>query len=455
MKFRHSLLARYLLIIMAALLLWPFVFPAATILYFSPEFFGTIGKDNREEQHAYGRTSDVEKMWHNEAESLNGSTGADIDGKLHALKERYPEASLFWVDGGGRTRLALPERPELPAEWTAADSITFMKKSIDGDPFTVVAFVGQDPQQGFMVIQLSRELFRMKQESLNTSYFAVIIGLTFLLFIFVSWLFFYRIRKRLVRLQQAMTSTDSKGIPLPLTISRQDEIGQLELAFNRMISELLASRIREEEEGALRRQLIANLSHDLRTPLTMIRGHAYSLEQEALTDKGKSSVAMIADKTDYLGRLIENLLSYTLLSAGKYPLDRKPTDVFRLIRTSAAAWYPIFEKEGLEVDVDLPEEEELLWSVDPAWFTRILDNVFQNVVRHARSGGYIGIRSESADEGTAIVIADKGPGMNARSDGKGAGIGLTIVSMMVKDMQLKWEIVSTPEGTSVKLSRKP
>jgi signal transduction histidine kinase len=252
-----------------------------------------------------------------------------------------------------------------------------------------------------------------------------------------------------------MTSTDSKGIPLPLTISRQDEIGQLELAFNRMISELLASRIREEEEGSLRRQLIANLSHDLRTPLTMIRGHAYSLEQEALTDKGKSSVAMIADKTDYLGRLIENLLSYTLLSAGKYPLDRKPTDVFRLIRTSAAAWYPIFEKEGLEVDVDLPEEEELLWSVDPAWFTRILDNVFQNVVRHARSGRYIGIRSESADEGTAIVITDKGPGMNARSDGKGAGIGLTIVSMMVKDMQLKWEIVSTPQGTSVKLSRKP
>ncbi|WP_409343544.1 histidine kinase dimerization/phospho-acceptor domain-containing protein [Paenibacillus sp. MBLB4367] len=450
MKFRHSLLARYLLIILSALLLWPFVFPVATILYYSPELAAALGKQDREE-NSYGSASDVEKLWHREAEGLKDAPSAAIDEKLRALKERYPEASLFWVDGSGRTRLALPEQPELPAQWTAADSIAFMKKGYGGDPFTVVAFIGQDPRQGFMAVRLPRELFKGQRAEFNSMYFVSIVGAMFVLFIFVSWLFFYRIRKRLVRLQEAMTSTDDTGIPLPLAVSKKDEIGQLEGAFNRMVSELLSSRTREAEEEKLRKQLIANLSHDLRTPLTMIRGHAYSLGQEPISDKGKASVALIADKTDYLGQLIENLLSYTLLSAGKYPLDRKQTDVFRLIRASAAGWYPVFEKEGFEVDVDLPEEGELLWSVDPAWFTRILDNLFQNVVRHARTGRYIGIRTEAKEGRTAIVIADKGPGMHAVSEGKGAGIGLTIVSMMVKDMQLQWEIVNAPEGVAITL----
>src|SRR5690606_31635953 len=150
---------------------------------------------------------------------------------------------------------------------------------------------------------------------------------------------------------------------------------QLGQAFNHMIDDLESSRKREQEEEALRKQLIANISHDLRTPLTTIRGHAYTLQKENLSTKGKESLLLIENKVDMLSMLLDNLLSFSLLSAGKYPIERSKTDVTRVLRTSVASWYPIFEKEGFEVNIQLLEKAAY-WDIDPHWFTSILDNLF-------------------------------------------------------------------------------
>lgn len=447
MKLRRSLLVRYLTIVILALLMWPLMIPIATIAYNVPIWLW----EREEDRSMYTSSRELERMWHREAKSLSGSSADAVDDKLNSLKNRYREASMFWVDGDGAMKLALPERTDLPAIWQASESIQFMKTSIGGDPFTVVAFIGGDPKQGFMVFQVPRRLIFNEAEQLNYNVVFALILLMFTLFIVFSWLFFYRIRRRLVRLQKAMDQPDDSGIPSTLEVRRQDEIGQLEQAFNRMIGALKSSRERELEEEHLRKQLIANLSHDLRTPLTTIRGHAHSLRQEPLTDKGLASLVLIESKTEYMGHLMENLLSYTLLSAGKYPLRLQAIDIVRALRSTAAAWYPVFEKEGLEVDVQLPDHA-VYGTVDPSWWTRMIDNLLQNVVRHAKAGRYVSIRlEETGDKQNVLVIEDKGPGMKAHSEEQGAGIGLTIVSMMVKEMGLGWDIDSTPEGTKVKL----
>lgn len=442
-KFRNSLLARYVFIILIALCIWPLVFPVGSLIYymqsqlFFPEEFNIYDSRN------------LEKAWHQEANDLDKAAADAVDAKLRALKEQYPRASMFWVDASGRLQLKLGVTVAIPEQWTMADSMQFMKSSYGGDPFTVVAFIGQDPKQGFMVVQIPRHM--MESEVIypsNERFLTVFMLSVFSFFLFTSWLFFARIRKRLLRFQIAMTETDESGIPQPITVKRVDEIGQLGLAFNHMIDQLNSARRREQEEEALRKQLIANLSHDLRTPLTTIRGHAYSLRKEALTPKGKQSLDLIESKVDNVAQLIENLMSYTLLSAGKYPLRNARTDVLRLCRTSVASWYPVFEKEGFDVDVRLPEAA-LYWNVDPQWFTRILDNLFQNIVRHANSGKYVCVRTEERHGTTAVVIADKGPGIHAESDNKGAGIGLTIVALMIKDMILKQDIVSSRDGTAI------
>ena len=155
-----------------------------------------------------------------------------------------------------------------------------------------------------------------------------------------------------------------------------------------MVKELKESQQREREEEELRKQFISTISHDLRTPLTVIRQHVHTVRNNPASPQGQVSLSVIEHKLDDISNLMDNLLSYTLLSAGKYPL--RPIDIVEEVRNRVAQWYPVFEAKEFDVVVELPDET-LLWDVDPLWFNRILDNVFQNVVRHAGAGRYIGI----------------------------------------------------------------
>jgi signal transduction histidine kinase len=80
--------------------------------------------------------------------------------------------------------------------------------------------------------------------------------------------------------------------------------------------------------------------------------------------------------------------------------------------------------------------------------------LFQNIIRHAKSGQYIGVYSETTEQFDAIVITDRGKGMKNESDEKGAGIGLSIVDLMIKNMQLNWEVETNQSGTTIKIIRK-
>ncbi|WP_040951991.1 HAMP domain-containing sensor histidine kinase [Gorillibacterium massiliense] len=446
-KWRNSLLLRYLLIIVIAIMILPLLLLASFNLSNIVDW--VIHRDGHGNE-AYRSRSALISSWHDTAGELNNADSETIDEKLRSLKAEMPESTIFWVNGDGKTMLELPVQPDLPEYWTSNDAIVFMKKSYGADPFTVVAFIGNKPEQGFMVLQLPAALFAVKAS--NNTYNYVILLVLFVLFLVMSWSFIYRLRKRLIRLQRAMGELDVKGIPIPVAVKKEDEIGQLEIAFNGMIGELSTARQREEQEEALRKQLIANLSHDLRTPLTIIRSHAYSLAKEPLSKKGQESVTLIEVKSDDLNRLIDNLLSYNLVAAGKYLLERKETDMVRFIRTTVAEWFPALEAEGFEVEVDLPEHA-VYWQVDPHWMSRILGNLLQNALRHAKSGRYVGvILEETGERRSRIVIEDKGPGMEESSEEKGAGIGLDIVALMSRELGLEYTLSSHAGGTRVCLT---
>lgn len=282
-----------------------------------------------------------------------------------------------------------------------------------------------------------------------------VFGIVFIifLFIFVSFLFFRSIRKRLLHLQEAMEIRDVDGLPIEIAVKKKDEIGQLEKTFNQMVCELRESKQREQQEEQLRRELIANLSHDLRTPLTKVRAQTYSIAKESLSEDGQKAIKSLEASVVNIDRLMENLMSYTLLMASKYKFESQEMDVIRYIRESLALWYPVFEKEGFEVEVHLVPFEQNKWEVDPIWLGSIVDNLLQNVLRHAKKGGYICVTTESTNLYDAIVILDRGNGMKNASNEAGAGIGLSIVDMMVKGMKLDWDIESGEKGTTIKIKK--
>ncbi|WP_379128108.1 sensor histidine kinase [Paenibacillus sp. sgz500958] len=468
-RFRQSLLSRYLLIIMIALIFLPIIIPISFGLY---NELGVLVEDKplsglSEEAGLYASGLRLEKMWHAEALHLKDALPAEVDARLEELSRTYTRSMMFWVDGEGETQTAIGPvatsvsadaadredsiNPDLiPAHWTAAQAISFMKEGSNGDPFTIVAFIGDKAEagQGFMVMQLPRIWMNKGRSPLYMNSYGWVLIFIVLLFAAVSWLFFEKIRRRLLRLQRAMTTGGQEGFPDLIPKGKPDEIGMLEEAFNTMVTELKDSRRRELEEEGLRKRLISDLSHDLRTPLTVVRSHVYTLGTESLSEEGRQSLRLMDERIADLSVLIDNLLSYNLLTSGRVILKPERKDVLRLMRESAAAWYPLWEKEGFEVDIDL-EGEPLYWEVDEIWFRRVLDNLYQNIMRHASSGRYVGLFTEIRGGSRVIIISDHGQGLQSTTGAKGAGLGLSIVDLLLGRMKLMWNADSSSSGTSI------
>lgn len=291
--------------------------------------------------------------------------------------------------------------------------------------------------------------------TLNLFYITVLLfSFIMVAFVVLSWLFFLKLRKRLTYLQEFMSfSAANHSFPKPISVQsdRMDEIDQLGSSFNWMIQQLEDSRKRENEEESLRHRLIASLSHDLRTPLTILRGHVTRLNKESITLEGQNSITEMNHTITRVGELMDDLLSYTLLTSGKHPFHPTSTDIGRLVRASVAAWYPAFEEQAIRIDVDLPAEKTFYWKVDPKWMTRVLDNLFQNILRHAAEGEYANIVVDIENE--QIIIEDRGPGMNNSSYERGEGIGLSASKYMLKKMKLKAVFTSNKNGTRIAIGR--
>jgi len=446
MKFFRSLLAKYMLIIFLAISI-------VQLSYFAiAAFMFGIGKTDFSSEVLM--ESEVEEKWLEEAKSIKNFTEETIAQHFKDWQGQYPKSSMFWVSEDGTLLTTLNVTEQLPLKWTPAFTTKFIKDHYGEDPFTVIAFLGQDESNGFIVFEIPREVFNPPLRNVYEQYGnLLIVGVIviILFFIAISFLFFRGIRKRLLHLQEAMEIRDVDGLPIATKVKKKDEIGYLEHSFNRMVCELRESKNREQKEEQLRRELIANLSHDLRTPLTKIRAQAYSISKEALSEDGKQAIKAMETSIVNIDALIENLMSYTLLTASKYKFEPKDINVIRFVREQLTTWYPVFEKEGFEIDIELHPFEKNEWQVDSIWLGRIFDNLFQNILRHGNSGKYIGVETESTEHYDAFIIKDHGKGMKNESDAKGAGIGLSIVDIMVKGMDLDWDIESSESGTKIKI----
>lgn len=442
MKIRDSLLIRFMLIVLVAII-WPILIP----LYFSSDIY------LNNEKYKYLDTRKIEKEWQRLAVKLNHATATQINAELHKIKNQYSNANLFWVNSKGQTELILSKYQNIPNLWTFQESMKFIQNKESKDLYTIFSPVGGDPKQGYIVFMIPRSLTDGDLGSHSNIVFIMFMLMAFLSFLFFIGWFFYRLRKRLVQLEASMTKNTTNGIPHVMKVKKMDEIGRLEHGFNQMIQMIKSKQKQKENEEALRKELIASISHDLRTPLTIIQGHTYALQQGQLSINEQKSLQVIENKIDNISQLLDNLLAYTLLSAGKYPIHLQETDITKTIRTSLAQWYPIFEKHDFLIKIELLDTK-VIWAIDPLWFTRILDNLFQNVIRHAKSGRYIFVRLETEEDKAIILVEDKGPGIDHQSDEKGAGIGLSIISLMLEKMGLTWKIESSTTGTRIFIQQK-
>jgi signal transduction histidine kinase len=223
-------------------------------------------------------------------------------------------------------------------------------------------------------------------------------------------------------------------------VRSQDELGELAAAFNQMSADLA-------QANALRRQMTADIAHDLRTPLTVITGYLESLRDGVLKPSPGRFDAMYSE-AQHLQRLVEDLRTLSLADAGELPLNRQPTSPRALLQELAAAYEHRAARAGVTLQIRANHSMPPI-HVDPDRMKQVLNNLLSNALRYTPSGGQIALIATQRDGQVRLSVQDSGAGIApqalphiferfyqgdpARSEQGGAsGLGLAIARSIVK-----------------------
>ncbi len=185
-------------------------------------------------------------------------------------------------------------------------------------------------------------------------------------------------------------------------VTTRDELGNLANSFNQMSADL--ARINQS-----RRQMTADIAHDLRTPLSVILGYTEALNDGKLT--GSSDMyAVMHKEAQHLQRLIEDLRTLSLADAGELPLFREDTDPAALLTRIAAAHQVQAQEQGLSLLVDVPDGLPQA-SMDPDRMAQVLGNLVSNALRYTPVGGTITLAAAANEKTLTMTVTDTGSGI--------------------------------------------
>ncbi|MDP9240425.1 MAG: ATP-binding protein [Actinomycetota bacterium] len=223
-----------------------------------------------------------------------------------------------------------------------------------------------------------------------------------------------------------------------VTATSRDEVGELARAFNRMATELAAV-------DRQRRDLVANASHELRTPITALQALLENLV-DGVEQADPHTLRVALAQTERLGQLVGQLLDLSLLESGGAQVDPQPVVLREFVEQA------MHEVELAGRDVRLTADvspADLAVTADPARLHQVLANLLDNASRHSPPGGVVAVTARPHADGVRLSVSDNGPGIPAaerdrvferfsRLDGGravregGAGLGLAIAREVVE-----------------------
>jgi len=203
-------------------------------------------------------------------------------------------------------------------------------------------------------------------------------------------------------LTQATHAVSEGDLSQQVPVRSNDELGELAQAFNTMSSELSRS-------VNARKQMTADIAHELRTPLSLILGHAEAVHDGVLPPT-RENFEIIRDEATRLEHLVNDLRILSLADAGELSISLQRVAPQRLLEEVASLYqYQTLQKNvALELDIasPLPSIE-----VDPGRMTQVLTNILDNALRHTPEGGKIVLSARESAEQIELAIQDTGPGL--------------------------------------------
>ena len=280
-------------------------------------------------------------------------------------------------------------------------------------------------------VQLARDVQSTVLVAVGVSGFLAILAGT--------WLF-WQITRPLTRLRDAAEQIAEGKLDTRVQVKSKDEVGRVGLAFNHMAGEL------QHQEG-LRKVMVADIAHELRTPLSVMQINLEAMKDELLP-ASPQELDGLHHEVIRLSRLVEDLRLLSLADSGNLHLRRDPIDVNALVETAVRRMKPQAEAQGVLLGASLSRRPATI-SGDEDKLHQVLANLVSNALRFTPAGKRVEARVQSDGQQVMLQVSDEGPGIDpadlpelferffkgdrARSrDDSGSGLGLSIVKQLVE-----------------------
>lgn len=270
----------------------------------------------------------------------------------------------------------------------------------------------------------------------------------------VALLLSRRLLRSVLAMEQAMGAIARGDLETRVAVTSSDELGRLASGMNRMTGELDAYRRRRQE-------FLANVAHELRTPLSYIRGYAQALAEGLASgrEEQENYLRIVQEESVRLGRLVDDLMDLAQMEEGELGADLTPLQVAIPIQSALEMIRPLAEEKGVELASVIPVDLPVVLG-DAGRLQQVVVNLLDNGLRHTPAGGRIRITASVQDQCLAIQVSDTGEGVDPdllplvferfqKQNSAGSGLGLAIVRSIVRAHGGEVGAANSPSGGAV------
>jgi len=267
----------------------------------------------------------------------------------------------------------------------------------------------------------------------------VVTAILVLISLLLTYYFSKAFTKPILKINKAAAEMARGNLSIKVDVESSDELGMLSDTINNLSVQL-------QKIEQLRKDLIANVSHEFRTPLSLIKGYAETIRDVTgdISEKRNRQLEIILEETDRLKNMVDDTLNLSQMQSEHFKLNIEPFDIVYAVKNIRSRFLYILEEKGLSLEI-LACNDSIIVKGDEPQIEQVLYNFVNNACNHTAHGGCIQIKVTESKDNVEIEISDNGKGIpenelpyiwdrfyRASKETKGTGLGLSIVKRILE-----------------------